>query len=184
MLASGEKRFLPPIERNLRFVCTILDCPEDQKNRDLMSWTYMGAAIALSEYYLITKKAWVLPELEKFRQIIEKGQYLDMSQINPSTRESHPDDYPTDRKDSHGGWGHNPGFEGYGPIAMITAQGALAYCLMEKCGIKIQRERLDAAFSFLKRGSSKNGFVWYGDAQDGGARQLAELRRHGCRCDR
>jgi Family of unknown function (DUF6288) len=168
MLASGEKRFLPAIERNLRFVCKSLLSSEENKNSGLMNWTYMGAAIALSEYYLITKKAWVLPELEKFHQIIEKGQYLDMSQINPSTKISHPSDYPKGPKDSHGGWGHNPGFEGYGPISMITAQGALAYSLMQRCGIKIQRGRLDAAFNFLKRGTSKSGFVWYGDEHEGG----------------
>jgi hypothetical protein len=168
LLASRESRFLPHIERNLRFVCTSLQCSEDDKNSGLMNWTYMGAAIALSEYYLITKKAWVLPELEKFRQIIEKAQYLDMSQINPKVKISHPDDYPKGPQDSHGGWGHNPGFEGYGPIAMITAQGALAYSLMERCGIKIQRDKVDAAFSFLKRGTTKNGFLWYGDERAGG----------------
>ena len=168
MLASGEKRFLPHIERNLRFVCKCLNYSEDKKNSGLMTWTYVGAAIALSEYYLITKSAWVLPELEKFNQIIEKGQYLDMSQINPGSKVSHPDFFPKGPKDSHGGWGHNPGFEGYGPIAMITAQGALAYSLMERCGVKVQRERVDAAFNFLKRGTTTNGYVWYVDKHYGG----------------
>jgi hypothetical protein len=179
LLASGEKRFLPRIERNLRFVCKSLQSSKEDKMSGLMNWTYMGASIALSEYYLITKKAWVLPELKKFHQIIEKGQYLNMSQINPKAKITHPDDYPQGPKDSHGGWGHNPGFEGYGPIAMITAQGALAYSLMERCGIKIKRNRVDAAFSFLKRGTGKNGYLWYADDVGGGPNDWGDMGRTG-----
>jgi hypothetical protein len=133
-----------------------------------MNWTYMGTAIVLSEYYFITKKSWVVPELEKIRDLLYEGQYLDMSQINPKVKESHPDSYPTGPKQSHGGWGHNPGFEGYGPIAMITAQGALTYSLMHRCGIEIDRKRHDAAYEFLKRGTGENGYLWYGDSRGGG----------------
>ena len=85
-------------------------------------------AITLSEYYLITRKSWVLPELKKIHALLESSQYMDMSQINPKVKKTHPDAYPQSPEASHGGWGHNPGFEGYGPIAMITAQGALSYC--------------------------------------------------------
>ena len=42
-------------------------------------------------------------------------------------KESHPHALPKGKLDAHGGWGHNPGFEGYGPICMITGQGALAF---------------------------------------------------------
>ncbi len=61
-----------------------------------MNWTYMGTAIVLSEYYLVTKKAWVLPELQNIHDLLEAGQYLDMSQIDPKVKESHPDAYPKD----------------------------------------------------------------------------------------
>ena len=164
LLNTGEKRYLTDVKRNLRHLCdSIKSVDEETRQAGLMNWTYMGTAIVLCEYYLITKEKWVLPELEKIRDLLYKGQYLDMSQINPKVKESHPDSYPTGPKQSHGGWGHNPGFEGYGPISMITAQGALSYSLMHHCGIEIDRKRLDAAYSFLKRGTGENGYVNYGD---------------------
>lgn len=163
-LNTGEEKYLADVKRNLRQLCdTIKSLDEETKQAGLMNWTYMGTAIVLCEYYLITNEKWVLPELEKIRDLLYEGQYLDMSQINPKVKESHPDSYPTGPMQSHGGWGHNPGFEGYGPIAMITAQGALSYSLMHKCGIEIDRQRLDAAYAFLKRGTGENGYVNYGD---------------------
>ncbi len=180
LLSSGERKYLKDVELHLRHICEWIDSiDEETRKGGLMNWTYMGAAIVLSEYYLITKKRWVLPELEKLRDIIYEGQYLDMSQINPKVRESHPDFYPTGPKQSHGGWGHNPGFEGYGPIAMITAQGALVYSLMHHCGIEIDRKRLDAAYDFLKRGTGENGYLWYGDSTGGGPDDWADMGRTG-----
>jgi hypothetical protein len=180
LLGSGEKRYLPDVERNLRHLCAAIRSADDENRKyGLINWTYMGTAIVLCEYYLITKKSWVLPELEKIRDLMEAGQYLDMSQINPRVKETHPDSYPQGPKQSHGGWGHNPGFEGYGPIAMITAQGALSFSLMQRCGIKIDRSRLDAAFAFLKRGTGKNGYLWYGDSPGGGPDDWADMGRTG-----
>jgi hypothetical protein len=75
--------------------------------------------------------------------------------------------------------GHNPGFEGYGPIAMITAQGALAYSLMSRCGVEIDRTKHDAAYDFLKRGSGPNGYVWYGDGIGGREDGWADMGRTG-----
>jgi len=168
MLGTGEKKYLPPVKRNLRHLCdSIKSLDEETRKFGLMNWTYMATAIVLCEYYFITKEDWVLPELEKIRDMLYQGQYLDMSQINPKVKESHPDDYPKGPKQAHGGWGHNPGFEGYGPIAMITAQGALTYALMHRCGIEIDSKRHNAAYDFLKRGTGANGYVGYGDSASG-----------------
>jgi len=180
LLASGEQRCLPAVERNLRYVCkTIRSSDDENRKYGLMNWTYMGAAIVLSEYYLTTKKAWALPELQKIRDLLEAGQYLDMAQIDPKAKKTHPDSYPKGPSAAHGGWGHNPGFEGYGPIAMITAQGALSYSLMQRCGIKIQRDRLDAAYEFLRKGTGANGYVWYADSPGGGPNDWADMGRTG-----
>ena len=180
MLASGDEQYLPGVERNLRFVCkSIRSSDDEEKKYGLMNWTYMGVAIVLSEYYLATKKDWVLPELQMIHDLLEAGQYLNMSQIDPKVKKSHPDDYPKGPEASHGGWGHNPGFEGYGPIAMLTAQGALSFSLMQRCGIKIDRARLDAAYEFLTKGSGKNGYVWYGDAPGGEPNDWADIGRTG-----
>lgn len=180
LLGSGKKHHLAAVDLNLRHLCASIRSTSRRDRRyGLINWTYMGTAIVLSEYYLITKKAWVLPELERIHKLLEAGQYLDMSQIDPKVKESHPDSYPTGPKQAHGGWGHNPGFEGYGPIAMITAQGALSYSLMQRCGIRIDRTRLDAAYKFLKRGTGRNGYLWYGDTRGGGPDDWADMGRTG-----
>ncbi len=129
----------------------------------LINWRYMTAGIVLSEYHLATDAAWVLPELEEVRDFLAASQYTRRSQINPAAQTSHPHTFPDDEMDSHGGWGHNPGFEGYGPIGMITGMGALAFSLMERCGVAIDREAHDFAYAFLARGTGHNGYVWYKD---------------------
>ncbi|MDX1963884.1 MAG: DUF6288 domain-containing protein [Pirellulales bacterium] len=175
LLASGEAKYLPAVQRNVKYHCGVTRA----EDLSLINWSYMSAAIVLSEYYLATGEKWVLPELQKVHDLMAKSQYLRMSQINPKAKQSHPDDYPKGPKDAHGGWGHNPGFEGYGPIAMLTGQGAMAYSLMHRCGITIDRQNHDAAYDFLQRGTGKNGYVWYGDKQGGGPNNWADMGRTG-----
>ena len=163
LLASGDPRYLPAVERCVRYYCRTTHAKDDLRSFDLINWHYMGAAIVLSEYYLATKQAWVLAELQEVHDFLARSQYLDMSQINPKSKQTHPDTYPKGPRDSHGGWGHNPGFEGYGPICMLTGQGALAYALMHRCGITIDRAHHDAAYEFLKKATGPNGYVWYKD---------------------
>ena len=179
LLASGERKYLPNVKRCLEAMLRSVPESGEPRKSGLPNWNYMASAIVLSEYYLITKDKWALPELNKLKAVIEAGQYLDMSQINPKSKETHPGSVPKGPMDSHGGWGHNPGFEGYGPISMITGQGALAYALMHRCGIKIDRERHDAAYNFLDRGTAANGYVWYGDGKGGGPNAWADMGRTG-----
>jgi len=144
----------------------------------LINWRYMSAAIVLSEYYLLTGEKWLLPELQEIYDFLLSTQYVDLSQVNPKSKETHPHTYPTTKLDSHGGWGHNPGFEGYGPIAMITAQGALAFAMMKQCGIEIDADRHAAAYAFLDRAAGKNHYVWYKD-QAAGDENWADMGRTG-----
>ena len=169
LLASGDAKYLPAVKLNVDYHCRET-YPNDRRYFDLINWTYMSAAIVLSEYYLATGEKWVLPELQEVYDHLAKSQYLHMSQINPKAKKSHPDSFPKGPKDSHGGWGHNPGFEGYGPIAMLTGQGALAYSLMHRCGIKIDRVRHDAAYEFLKKGNREERIrlVWRQDRRRSG----------------
>jgi len=175
LLASGDAKYLPAVERNVKHQTRAIR----GKDLWLANWYYMSAAIVLSEYHLATNEAWVVPELQKVHDLIAHSQYLHMSQINPKAKETHPDSFPKGPRDSYGGWGHNPGFEGYGPIAMLTGQGALAYALMHRCGIKIDREKHDAAYEFLVRGTGKNNYVWYGDSIGGGPKNWADMGRTG-----
>ena len=124
----------------------------------LINWRYMAAGIVLSERYLITQDPTLLPEIQQVYDFLEWSQYLDKSQVSPSAHYE-----PVTVDDQHGGWGHGPGFRGYGPIAMITGQGALVYALMHRCGIEIRKQKHDSAYSFLRRGTGPNGYIWYAD---------------------
>lgn len=175
LLASGEKRYAAAVEKNARFHAANTGLTNDAQ---LVNWRYMAAGIVLSEYFLSTKEKWVIAELEEIYSFLLSSQYMDLAQVNPRVRESHPNAWPKNATDSHGGWGHNPGFEGYGPISMLTGQGALAFSLMARCGVEVDRARLDAAFDFLERGTGKNGYVWYED-QVAGNSNWADMGRTG-----
>ncbi len=177
LLASGEPRFMPAVTRAIDRIAR--EAALNHADDALINWHFMSWAITASEYFLATGDQRILPTIQKLHDRIAASQYIDMSQINPLAKESHPDSYPKGPRDSHGGWGHNPGFEGYGPIAMITGQGALAYALMQRCGIEVDRPKHDAAYGFLDRGTGPNGYVWYGDSLGGGPDGWADMGRTG-----
>ena len=176
LLASGERKYRSAVEKNVRWHAR--STTAEGRKGGLVNWSYMSAAIVMSEYYLATKEKWVLKELEEVYTFLISTQYVSLDQVNPRVRESHPDSWPKDALAKHGGWGHNPGFEGYGPISMITGQGALAFALMKHCGIDVDRERHDAAYAFLERGTGSNGYLWYGDSA-AGDRNWADMGRTG-----
>jgi len=161
MLSSGKPKYQKAVERAAKFHARVTTA---KGHGSLINWTYVSAGIFLSEYYLATKASWVLAELQEVYDFLIHSQYTDSSQINPKAYESHPDAVPRKAGEHQGGWGHNPGFEGYGPIAMITGQGALAFALMKRCGIDVDKGRAEAAYAFLERGTGNNGYVWYGDS--------------------
>jgi hypothetical protein len=175
LIASGSREHMAAAERNARYHARTTSATDSDS---LINWRYMTAAIVLGEYFTATGEKWVLPELEHVRDFLMSSQYMSLSQVNPAAKVSHPDSFPTDARQQHGGWGHNPGFEGYGPIAMLTGQGALALALMHHCGVKIDRERLDAATTFLERGAGSNGYVWYAD-EVAGDQDWADMGRTG-----
>lgn len=160
LLASGSREHMAAAERNVRFHARTTKA---QDKDSLINWRYMTAAIVMSEFQSTTGERWPLAELQEVRDFLVFSQYMSLDQVSPRVRESHPGSYPKDARQQHGGWGHNTGFEGYGPIAMLTGQGALSLSLMQHCGVDIDRVRLDAALGFLERGAGKNGYVWYAD---------------------
>ena len=52
---------------------------------------------------------------------------------------------------------------GYGAINAITMQGKMAWSLMMRCGIKVDRKRYKATHDFVVKGTNKIGYVWYKD---------------------
>lgn len=175
LMSSDKKAHKKAVLKNVKFHAKTTS---QQDESSLINWRYMAAAIVLSEYYLQTEEKWVVEELQQIYDFLISSQYTNMRQINPKAKESHPGSYPKDESDAYGGWGHNPGFEGYGPIAMLTAQGALAFSLMSRCGIEVNRERHMAAYDFLERGSGKNFYVWYAD-ESAGDENWADMGRTG-----
>jgi Family of unknown function (DUF6288) len=175
LLASGKKRYLPLVEKNVRMHARTTKAKD---HSSLINWRYMAAAIVMSEYYLATRQKWLRPELQQVYEFLLSSQYTDMSQINPKARETHPHAVPKNELNAHGGWGHNPGFEGYGPICMLSGQGALAFAMMHRCGIQIDRERHDFAYEFVARGTGANGYVWYAD-KPAGRSNWADMGRTG-----
>jgi hypothetical protein len=139
----------------------------------LNNWKYLAASIYLAEYYHKTSEPWVLTKLNTLYSYLLASQYTDVSQIVPGAFGSDPTIF------GFGGWGHNPGFEGYGPICMTTGQGALALALMDRVGVNVDRTRLDAAFEFLVEGTGANSYVWYADSQGGGPTDWADPGRTG-----
>jgi len=175
LLASGQTKYLPAVKKNVRMHA---DTTSSQDDSSLINWRYMAAAIVMSEYYLATGERWVIKELQEVSDFLVYSQYISLSQVNEKVKETHPHAFPKSEMDSHGGWGHNPGFEGYGPISMLTGQGALAFALMSRCGIRVDRKRHDAAYAFLERASGRNSYVWYED-QAAGAEDWADMGRTG-----
>ncbi len=175
LMSSNKKAHQAAVLKNVKWHAKTTKSADKSS---LINWRYMAAGIVLSEFYLATEEKWVLEELQQIYDFLISSQYMNMDQINPKAKESHPHTYPKTKMDSHGGWGHNPGFEGYGPISMITAQGALTFALMKKCGIDVDADRLDAAYAFLDRSAGKNHYVWYKD-NSAGDQNWADMGRTG-----
>ena len=175
LMSSTQKQHKAAVLRNVKMHAKTTHSTDKDW---LINWRYMSAGIVMSEYYLKTQEKWLIPEIQEVYDFLIKSQYIDLSQIDPRSHETHPHSIPKNETDKHGGWGHNPGFEGYGPISMLTAQGALAFALMKRCGIKIDEQRHQAAYSFLRRASGDNFYVWYED-QAAGVNDWADMGRTG-----
>jgi Family of unknown function (DUF6288) len=177
LLASGDKQYLPNVKRAAEMFARGNTSKVTQKD-GLICWHYTFAGIVLSEYYLATGEKWVLPELEKIRDWLMETQFLDpKTQMAGAFKEEAKNDKIT--QSMLGGWGHNPGYEGYGPISMITGQACMALSLMTRCGIKVNRERHDKAYDFLQRGTSSIGYVEYSGSGGGNSSHWGDMGRTG-----
>ena len=162
LMASGDRRAMYAVKKNVYLQARSI---EKYKNRNegLINWHYVTAGIVMSEYYLKTKDRKILPALQQTYDFLYKSQYTDYSQVGKKDPLGNPNRKNPTKEQAKGGWGHNPGYQGYGPIAMITGKGALALTLMSRCGIEVDQGRLKMAFDFLHRGTGNNGYTWYAD---------------------
>lgn len=157
LMGSGNPRAMPMVKRAVQAMAR--DTHADvNRSGGLPCWKYGLYGATLAEYYLLTGEKWVLPELK------EIDRWLRLAQS------------------PRGGWGHSPwvegGKNGYGPINVITQQAMMAWALMDRCGLEIDRKRFASAHEFTAKGTNAIGYVWY---KDGGAgrRGYADMGRTG-----
>jgi hypothetical protein len=141
LLASGDQAHLPAAKRAAEACARETNDQIDYRGLDC--WKYGLYGTYLGEYYLTTREAWVLPELDQINRWLHKAQM------------------------ANGGWGHRPadrpGGNGYGAINVITMQAKMAWALMLRCGLDVDAERFQAAHDFVARGTNDIGYVWYKD---------------------
>lgn len=159
LLGSGDSRYRPNAKRFAQYIARTTDGDFSDEFSGLTVWKHTFAGIYLSEYYLATREKWVLKELEEVRNWLIGAQFMDPKTQLRSDRDA-------TKKKGHverfvGGWGHNPYYEGYGPMSITTGQAAMALGLMVRCGIEVDRKRLDMAYDFLAGGTNDIGYVWY-----------------------
>ena len=156
LLASGEKRYKPHVTKAAKAFAR--DTKAEDMRGAYLGWHYGLAGIVLGEYYLATKSKWVLRELQEIHDWLVAAQA------------------------PRGGWGHrkwdHPEGNGYGPICMITGQIMMAFSLMQRCGIDVDKKTYDRTQAFIARGTSARGYVWYKD-QNAGDKKYADMGRTG-----
>lgn len=176
LLASGNSKYLPAAEKGIRSLL-------NDRSTWLPAWKSSFSGIVLGEYYLKTKEKWVLPELEKVQDKLLELQYSQLSQRN-ATKEKMAKVYgqPATQKHNHlrlGGWSHDPGWTGYGPMAITTGQATLALSLMSRCGVNVDMTRLKAGYDFLDRSTNGVGNVYYHDDAKKTSKEGGPLGRTG-----
>ena len=155
LLGSGDKASLPAVKKAMEAMAKSTD--GSIQSGGLPCWQYGLYGIALSEYYLVTREPWVLPELK------EINQWLVLAQ--------HPQTAAPERVHIAGGFGHAPhspnGGNGYGSFNVVTAQAMMGWALMQRCGLEVDGPRFQAAHEFIAKGVNKIGYVWYADGVGG-----------------
>jgi hypothetical protein len=146
LMGSGRREYMPAVKKAVQAMAK--STSSEIKIGGLPAWQYGLYGAALSEYYLLTGEKWVPGELQEISEWMFKAQA-------PA-----------------GGWGHGPWIttgakgNGYGPICVITMQCKMAWSLMQRCKLKVDPKRFQAAHTFAVKGTNSFGYVWY---KDGGA---------------
>ena len=158
LLGSGNKAYLPAVKKAVEAMARVTT--DKIKFGGLPCWQYGLYGVALSEYYLLTREPWVLPELKEINDWLAQAQ--------------HPATTAPERVHIAGGFGHGPyntaGGNGYGAFNVVTAQAMISWGLMQRCGLPVNPRRFQAAHDFIAKGTNKIGYVWYAD---GGANNPA-----------
>ena len=141
---------------------------QDKPGEKTWSWHLSHQIIALSEYYLQTRDASVLPMIKHVVALLERGMYA--TPVVHWAPEKHKQ--PFEQIDAaqqlyDGGYGHAPytpgkPLGGYGPMQITTALAVTARQLAAQCGAPINKDRLKRSMDFIHRGTNDVGYVAYG----------------------
>lgn len=121
-------------------------------------WPAAYQCILLSEYYLATKDERVLPTIQGLVDVLERGQVADMADYKDRT---HTNMGNVGHKFRTGGYGHITKVDGYGTMNITTALAITAFDIAKDCGAKVDQKKLDLAFTYLRKSTTKDGFIGY-----------------------
>ena len=121
-------------------------------------WPASYQCILLSEYYLITKDATVLPTIQGIVDVLIQGQVADMADYKDRT---HGNMGNVGHKFRTGGFGHNTNVGGYGTMTFTTALAVTAFEIAKDCGAKIDQKKIDLAFDYLRKSTTPEGYIGY-----------------------
>lgn len=121
-------------------------------------WPASYQCILLSEYYLATKDESVLGTIQGLAAVLESGQVEDMANYADRT---HGNMGNVGHKFRTGGLGHNTNVGGYGTMNITTALGITAWQLAKQCGATVDQKKIDMAYDYLHKSTTKDGFIGY-----------------------
>lgn len=152
LLASGE------MEQAEKLAHSWLQFPRD----GIWVWPVSYQCIFLSEYYLLSKDEKVLPVIQALAAKLETAQVEDM--VNYKDR-THGKMGNVGHKFRTGGFGHNTNVGGYGTMNITTALALAAWELAKKCGAKVDQEKVDLGFEYLRKSTREDGYIGYHTVQ-------------------
>ena len=132
------------------------------------SWHLSHQAITLSEYYLQTRDASVLPMIKYIIPLLEGGMYaVPVVHWAPERHKQPFAEIDAAQQLYDGGYGHAPytpgkPLGGYGPMQITTALAVVARQLGAQCGAKINADRLKRSMAFIHHGTNDVGYMAYG----------------------
>lgn len=148
LLASGD------MARAKELAYSWLQFPRD----GIWVWPVGYQCIFLSEYYLLSKDKKVLPTIQTLASKLEHAQVEDMANYSDRT---HGKMGNVGHKFRTGGMGHDTDIDGYGTMNITTALSLVAWEVAKKCGAQVDQDKVDLAFKYLRKSTTKEGYIGY-----------------------
>jgi len=138
-------------------------------NSGTWTWDLSHQTITLSEYFLISHDASVLPTIRTVVDLIQKAQYSGHIVCWPlnDSKGTPPSRIDAAQQLYDGGFGHEPyrpvlNKNGYGPMQYTTILAVIARQLAAQCKVPIDADKLKRSMAFIHRGTNEAGYVAYG----------------------